>query len=326
MDLLVYERAYARIAERLAADARSVRPIVMGDDGSLIRDGRAIPRDQAKPEIAWASTDLFSAGPARDFMIFLLKSSGVRWLQTGSAGVDDPVFGKLAAKGIQLTNSNATAIAISEFILASVLDVCQPNAERRAAQSAKHWQRLGFRELSATTWAIVGLGNIGRETAIRAAAFGAKVIGVRRRPIGDEPVSEMVGPDDLARILPQADVVVLSLALNRQSARMVDRDFLAAMKPGSILVNIARGGLVDEAALLVALDSGTPECAILDVFETEPLAPENPLWNHPRVRVSGHSAAFGDRTEARGDRLFLDNLDRYLVGKPLRFNVAEAGI
>jgi phosphoglycerate dehydrogenase-like enzyme len=259
-------------------------------------------------------------------MIFLLKSSGVRWLQTGSAGVDDPVFGKLAAKDIQLTNSNATAIAISEFILASVLDVFHPNRERRAAQTAGDWQRLEFREISATTWAIVGLGNIGRETAIRAAAFGAKVVGVRRRPIGDEPVGSMVGPNALPRVLPQADVVVLSLALNSQSSRMVDRDFLAAMKPGSILINIARGGLVDEAALLASLDRGTPEWAILDVFDTEPLPPESPLWSHPRVRASGHCAAFGSGTQARGDLLFLDNLGRYLAGRPLRFVVAEAGM
>lgn len=326
MDLLLYENAYARIAARLVKHAPQVRAIVMQDDGGLIRDGAPIARDQAKPEIAWASTDLFAGGPARDFMILLLKSSTVSWLQTGSAGVDDPVFGKLAAKGIRLTNSNATAIAISEFILAGVLDVFQPNAERRANQAAKVWHWHGFREICDTTWAIVGLGNIGRETAIRAAAFGAKVIGVRRRPTGEEPVAEMVGPEDLPLILPQADVVVLSLALNRQSSRMVDREFLSAMKPGSILVNIARGGLIDEGALLAALDRGTPEFAILDVFDTEPLPAESPLWHHRRVRASSHCAAFGSGTEARGDRVFLENLDRYLAGRPLKFVVREAGI
>jgi phosphoglycerate dehydrogenase-like enzyme len=325
MDIFLHELSYARIADRLAGFPNLV-PVLMKTDGTIWREGRQIDVSEARFEVAWVSGDAFTAGPLRDYLVACLKCPSLRWLQSGSAGVDGPVFTKLAAKGVALCNSNGNAIAIAEFVIAGVLDVLHPFAERRAAQAAHEWKRLTFSEIAGGTWVIVGMGNIGTEVAVRARAFGADVIGVRRTPRGDEPVDRMITPDQLAGMIPQADVVVLSAPANADTAKLVDADFLAGMKPGAGLVNIGRGALVDEPALLAALDRGTPAWAVLDVFETEPLPAESPFWDHPRVRITAHTAGLTDGTTARTDAIFLDNLGRFIAGTPLRLTVDPASL
>jgi phosphoglycerate dehydrogenase-like enzyme len=292
----------------------TVEPLLMAKDGSLTLGGAAIAAQDAAPVAAWANGDLWGGGPAREFMILCLKSSTLRWLQSGAAGFDHPVFARLCEKGVALSTSNASAIAIAEFVLAAVLDEYQPQARRRELQRAHKWRRVPFREVCGTTWLVVGVGNIGSEVATRARAFGATVIGVRRSPRGDEPVDRMVAPSALPDVLPECDVVVLCAPANPDSAHLVDAAFLARMKARSTLVNIARGALVDEAALLAALERGVPACAVLDVFATEPLPESSPLWSHPRVRVSAHDAPDSDGFGRRGDELFLSNLQRLAAG------------
>lgn len=332
----MWEPAAARVATRLATALPQVGVVALRDDGSLVRwagpaSGGAVPgggtpltEADVRVEAAYASHDLYAGGPVRAFMIHLLKSPTVRWLQSSAAGFDPPVFAKLAAKGIRLSNTNANAIAVAEFALARVLDEFHPNRARRELQARGEWRRLTFREVAGTTWLVVGLGNIGGEVARRAQAFGAHVIGVRRRPAGGEPVAELVAPEGLSGALPRADVVVLTLPATPETLRLTDARFLAALKPGALLVNVGRGSLIDEPALLAALERGTPACAILDVFEREPLPPGHPFWSHPRVRLSAHSAADTAGTVARCDAQFLDNLERYVAGQPLRFEVEPA--
>jgi phosphoglycerate dehydrogenase-like enzyme len=298
----------------------------MRDDGSLWVHGEPRVASEIAPRVAWANSELYDGGPVRDFMVLCLKSSSLAFVQSSAAGFDHPVFGMLVDKGILLGTSAASAIAIAEFVLASVLDVCHDPAGRRNAQAQCRWQRQPFREIHGTRWLVVGMGNIGREVAVRARAFGAYVTGVRRHPSGQEPADRMLPTTELLSAVPEADVVALSAPANRNTLHMVDARFLGMMRPNSILVSVARGALVDEAALLGALDRGVPACAVLDVFETEPLPPESRFWTHPRVRLSAHDAAHGSGFIARSDALFLDNLARFARGEPPLHVVAPEAV
>ena len=210
--------------------------------------------------------------------------------------------------------------------MAQVLSAFHPTAERLAAQREKRWESLDFRDVFGTTWLIYGVGHVGTEIALRAKAFGATVIGARRTPNGDEPVDEMVSLDALPDAFARADVIVLSAALNAHNQHLINADIVARMKPNSVLVNIGRGGLVDEDALLTGLDAGQPGLAILDVFETEPLPEAHPLWSHPRVHITAHCAGASPATGSRGDDIFLDNLKRFANGTPLRMQVTELAV
>jgi phosphoglycerate dehydrogenase-like enzyme len=174
-----------------------------------------------------------------------------------------------------------------------------------------------FTEVSGSRWLVIGFGAIGQAVARRARAFDAHVTGVRRSTGAQEHADAMATPDQVHELLPASDVVVLSSPLNAQTANMVDAAFLARMKPGSVLVNVGRGGLVDEPALRSALDKGVPAHAVLDVFQTEPLPEDSWFWDHPRVTLTPHASPIGSGLQARSDALFVDNLGRYLSGKPL---------
>jgi phosphoglycerate dehydrogenase-like enzyme len=168
---------------------------------------------------------------------------------------------------------------------------------------------------------VIGLGAIGSAVAERARAFGCTVIGVRRNPAGTEPVDEMIAPDRLTAALPRADVVVLTLPATEQTRNLVDDDFLGAMRADAVLVNVARGSVVDEAALLRALDAGRPDFAVLDVVGEEPLPPDSPLWSHSKIVITPHTSSGGHGRFARGADLFAENLRRYRAGEPLLHEV-----
>jgi phosphoglycerate dehydrogenase-like enzyme len=166
-----------------------------------------------------------------------------------------------------------------------------------------------------TRWLVIGLGSIGAEVAVRARAFGAHVTGVRRSPTGDEPVDEVRTPAELLALAPGADIVVLAAAGGDETRNMIGAAFFAQMKPGSVFVNVARGYMVDQGALLAALDQGVPELAILDVFDTEPLPPDSVVWDNPRVVVSPHSSGGGNGRVQRAVDVFAENLARWRRGE-----------
>ena len=317
IDVALHQAGFDRIAERLEALKLPVRLLLLQRDGRYLLNGRQVALAENPPEAAWLSLDVGVAGQFGSMIDDLLAAGGTRWLQTFNAGLDDPRYVDIARAGIRVSASSAQAVAISEYTFAHVLNVYQPIEAQRRLQATKEWKRLPFRELSRATWVIVGFGNIGREVAKRAKAFGSRVLAVRRRPEPSPLADEVAGIEALPRMLSEADVVVLSAPHTRETERMADAGFFGALKKGAILVNVARGGLVDDAALLRALDDGTVSTAVLDVFEPEPLPTDDPYWSHPKVRLTAHSSFAGEGTIHRGDDLFLTNLPRYLAGEPL---------
>jgi phosphoglycerate dehydrogenase-like enzyme len=166
-------------------------------------------------------------------------------------------------------------------------------------------------------WLIIGYGNIGRRIARQVKGFEGQVTGIRRRQLADEYADQVGALAEVPDLLPRADVVVLACALNEETRGLADAVFFSQMKLDALLVNIGRGDLVDEAALLAALDKGELDYAILDVFQTEPLPEDSPIWDHGRIQVTPHSSNRGELTGTRFDELFVANLGRYLAGEPV---------
>jgi phosphoglycerate dehydrogenase-like enzyme len=321
MRLLIYEPSYRRLRSEIEALGH-VEPVIMDPAGGLSLAGRRIGLEEARIEAAWANNDTWQSPVGRDYSVAILKSPTVKWLQSGAAGFDHPMFGQLVRRGVRLTTSHGQAVGMADYVLWGVLDHFQCGPERRAAQSAHEWKRVVFRDVADTRWLVIGFGAIGQGVAERARAFGARVTGVRRNPAPHPAADAIVTPDALRKRLPEADVVVLSLPLTPQTRHLVDAGFVAAMKPRSVLVNVGRGGLVDETALLEGLDRGVPEHAVLDVFAVEPLPPDSPFWNHPGVTLTPHASGVSEGQAARNDALFVENLGRYLRGEPLLHETA----
>jgi glyoxylate/hydroxypyruvate reductase A len=326
VQILVTEKTYAEFGARLRAAEPDVEWVRMQADGGLVVGDRAVTSEDVAPEVAWGTAEMFFDGVQKPFFAFALASPTLRWFQHPGAGIDHPVYGRLLERGIRLSVSHINSVPIAEFVLGMVLGHLLRADEWRAAQAAQEWRHHEFREVIGSTWLVVGLGAIGSEVARRAQAFDATVIGVRRTPRGGEPVDEMLHPDDVLAALPRADVVVIAAPATPETLHLVDARFLAAMRERSVLVNVARGSLVDEDALLAALDRGVPEVAILDVFESEPLPRESPLWAHPRVVVTPHSSSGGLGRHARNIEMYLTNLARYRAGEPLLWEVTAADV
>ncbi|HUN52536.1 MAG TPA: D-2-hydroxyacid dehydrogenase [Candidatus Sulfotelmatobacter sp.] len=323
MKILLHKSSLARIEQRLAASGLPLEIYVLDEDGTVRHRGEPVARDALKPEVIWLSLDAFEGRQMRVLFDAALNEPSVKWVHTFSAGLDWPLFRQIFDRGVRMSNSNAQAIAIAEYVLTQVLAEWHPVAAYRAAQRDRQWQRIRHRELWQSRWLIVGYGHIGREIARRAKAFGATVTGIRRNPAADEFADAMAVLDELPQHLPAADFVVLACGLNEATRDLAGPAFFGAMKRGSFLVNIGRGGLVDEAALLKALDADAPALAILDVFRQEPLPRDSPFWDHPKVRLTGHTSAASRGTMLRGDQLFLDNLGRFARGERLLNEVGE---
>ena len=318
--ILLHENAHARVQSRLPKTG-DVRFACVNDQGDFQLEGTPIVSQDLAVDGAWMSLDFMANTSSRSFAVHALKSKTLTWMQTAAAGLDNAFFQDVMNKGVRITNSDAQAPAIAEFVMSQLLMHYHPVKQRFDAQENHAWTRLAFREISGGTWTIIGFGNIGQEIGKRARGFDAHVIGVRRSGGKHAHANEIVHPDDVRDLLPKSDVVVLACPLTDATAQMGNDAFFQEMKEGSTLINIGRGGLVDEASLIKGLAVGKPDFAILDVFETEPLPQDNALWDHPQIAISSHTSAFGSGTAARGDALFLENLDHFLNGTDFRNEV-----
>jgi phosphoglycerate dehydrogenase-like enzyme len=317
MRLLIHEKSYRRNQAAIDAHGAALDLLLIDDTGEIRLDGQVLSVDDARPEVAWANTDTFFSGAGRPFMTAVLKSPDLKWVQSGAAGFDNPVFGQIVQKGARLTTSHGQAVGMADYVLWGVLDVLQDGRARRAAQAAHDWTRRPFREIAGSRWVVFGFGAIGQGVATRARAFGAHVTGVRRNPAPEPCADRIAAPAELLDLLPDADVLVLCVPATSDTRHVANAEAFARMKPGSILVNVGRGALVDEPALLAALAKGAPAHAVLDVFEAEPQPADSPFWDHPQVTMTPHASGMSAGNPIRNDATFLENLRRYLAGEPL---------
>jgi len=305
----------APVYEELRAPAQAVAPGV-----------RLLPyaEDDAPVEGADEAEAVFRWIAGKRYADLVVDGPRVRWLHTASAGMDHvltrPVREATQARNILVTDSGAAfEIAIAEFVLAWMLMVTRRLPTLLEMQHARDWRWLEQDELFGQTVGIVGLGPIGRGIAARAKAFGMRTLGLRRTSEPIESVDEtLTGRDGLERLLAESDWVVLAAALTGETRHLIGAGELACMKPSARLINIARGDLVDEAALIDALRANRIDGACLDVFAREPLPQNSPLWDLPNVYVSPHSSSGWTRgLHERQKRLFIDNLARFVRGEPL---------
>lgn len=319
--LLLSDCARTRLGARLAALAVPV---------SLEQAERGAPFDAAfvSRDVTGLSTKHeVQPGTAR-FYDAMRAQAALRWVHVHSAGADRPVYVELRARGVQVTTSAGTnAAVVAQTALAGVLALARRFPELMAAQRERRWAPLigsGLpRDLAGQTAVVVGWGAIGQQIGAWLGMLGLHVVAVRRERAPAESCAECVAYGDLPAVLPRADWLVLACPLTERTRGLVDAAALARLPAGAHLVNVARGEVADEPALIDALRAGRLAGAYLDVFAHEPLPPASPLWSLPGVIATPHSAGFSDGNAARVEALFLDNLARWRAGQPLR-NLALA--
>jgi phosphoglycerate dehydrogenase-like enzyme len=235
----------------------------------------------------------------------------VRWVHTLAAGVDTLLFPELLASNVVLTNARGVfAPALAEFVLAAMLWFAKDLGRMRRNQRGAVWEPFDVERLEGQTAGIVGYGSIGQAVAARCAVLGMKIVATRRRQLDETTVP-------LSELLALSDYVVLSTPLTPKTRSLIGTAELARMKPSAVLINIARGAVVNEPALIDALTNRRIRGAALDVFETEPLPPAHPLWSLDNVLLSPHCADHVSDSHTRSMMLFLENLARFQRGEPL---------
>lgn len=245
----------------------------------------------------------------------------MRWMQQTFAGADWIFnFPQVMEKNFLLTTASGVhAIPISEHIFALMLALSRDIPYAVTKQRDHQWTRRGkVMELHNTTMGIIGVGKIGEMTAQKAKAFNMRVLGIRRNPERSSPyVDHMFGPGGLDEVLGQADWIVVAAAMTPETGGLIDDAAFQRMKPSAGIINIARGAIIREPALIEALQEGRIACAGLDVFEKEPLPADSPLWDMKNVIITGHYAGITPLYFNRVMDIFIENLRRYLNGERL---------
>ena len=318
-------REYGARVEAIARDQEcEIETIALPEDP----EARLPPEDTARIEVAYFSDDVYpDSSPA--FFAAAFAAAKLRWMHCFNAGTDHPIFARLVERGVCLTNSpGGSAPPIAQTAIAGLLSLARRLPLFAAAQHERRWVEQGAVEpppdLADQTLVVIGLGGIGSEIARLARALGMRVVGVRPRPRepGDR-VDELVTPERLDEVLPRADWLAIACPLSEATRGWIDAAALGRLPAGAHLLNVARGEIVDETALIRALRSGRLAGAYLDVFAEEPLPAASPLWELPNVIVTPHAASISAGNRVRQAEMFLANLERWARGEALA-NVVDA--
>jgi phosphoglycerate dehydrogenase-like enzyme len=259
---------------------------------------------------------------------WLAAAPRLRWIQSPVAGLEHSMFPELVASPVTLTNMRGIySDHIADHAYGLLLALARGLPEFMRRQARREWNPDGVRavHLPDATLGILGLGGIGRELARRAKTSGMTVLAVDARPEGQPPEVDAVWPAGrLRELLEQSDFVAVCAPHTPETERLLDREKLAWMKPTAFLINVSRGVIVDLAALTAALLGGRLAGAALDVFETEPLPADHPLWAMENVLLTPHVAWMGPDSEARRLDVLRENLRRFAAGEPLANVVDKA--
>ena len=290
-------------------------------------DHNGVPRDLSPAQLSRWESSLAEADILFDFdwqtpQQLPESAPRVRWVQATSSGIGEFV----ARTGLDRWSATLTTAGgthggpLAEFVVLGLLYLTKDLVDLQRRQAAHHWERYTARQLAGQRALVVGLGHVGGQVAGTLAALGLEVWGMRRESSSPLPVgvSRAIPREQLGDALGQIDVLVLACPYTPLTHHMIGREELGRLRPGALFVNISRGGVVDESALIEALQHGRLGGAVLDVFEEEPLPPDSPLWDLPRVLVSPHSASTVDAENGVIVDVFIDNLRRFLDGRALR--------
>src|SRR5579875_2158365 len=303
------------------ADADDPQLAMLGDvPHALVKDAASLSR---APHCAAAI--LHWSGPRDLLREAFLANPQVRWVHSRSAGLDGVLFPELVASDVPLTNgSGVFSQSLGEFALAMVLYFAKDFPRMLRNKAARRWEQFDLDEIDGQTVGIVGYGDIGRAVAKRVHAMGMKVLALKRHaPTAPDPLIEkFYRPDELAAMLSRCDYVVASAPLTRETRHMISDAAFAAMKPNAVLVNVGRGPVVDQAALIRALEQKRIRGAGLDVFEHEPIPEDDPVWRFENVFISPQSADHTRDWLDQAMRFFLRQYGRFRNGEQLE-NVVD---
>jgi phosphoglycerate dehydrogenase-like enzyme len=270
-------------------------------------------------DVAASGSEVLLTLPVDGPTIERCLSAETRWVHVLAAGVDGFPF-ELIGERLLTCSRGASAPAISEFVLAAMLAFEKRLPDSWVLEPPPLWGRAELGGLEGRALGLIGLGAIGVEVARRAVAFDMEVLALRRTGSSSSiPAVNLVS--SITDLVERSDHVVLAAPATPLTRHLVDRDVLRAMKPGTHLVNIARGSLIDQEALREALDDGRVALATLDVADPEPLPRGHFLYSHPRVRLSPHISWSSPASTRRTFELFVENVERYVAGEPLTGSV-----
>ena len=287
----------------------------------------AVGKAPAAFERAASDADvIFNWSAGRDLLreVFAMTPR-VRWIHSRSAGLDNLLFPELVHSPVPLTNgAGVFSQSLGEFTLAAILYFAKDFRRMIRNQAAGRWEQFDVHEIQGQTVGIVGYGDIGRAIATRCRAMGMRVLAVKRHANGhiDPLVERVYSPDQRCEMIAQCDYVAVAAPLTEETRGMIGDAEFAAMKPGSVILNVGRGPVIDEPAMLKALTEGRIKGAGLDVFTHEPLPDGHPFYKMENVLLSPHCADHTMDWLEQAMGFFLENFDRYSKGEPLR-NVVD---
>lgn len=247
------------------------------------------------------------------------KMRRLKWIQLSSVGIDQLPFDIIKNRGIQVTNNKGGySIPIGEWIVLKILEMLKKSSSLYRKQQMKKWKMdMSLLELYGKTVGFVGTGSIAAEAAKRLQGFGVKILGVNTSGSNTEYFNECYSTEKIDDMLNQCDIVVITIPYTRKTHHMINNNRFKAMRDGVFIVNIARGNIIDEQALISNIRNGKIKGAALDVFEEEPLNLDNPLWGFDNVIVTPHNSWVSEEMNERRFKLILENLKRYSAGEKL---------